>query len=133
MWSRLAGKITGISFYFGLLGPKQLELLHEIVPKATAIGLLVNPSNPAADEQIKGAQNASLALGLQLYVTKARSESDFDPAFAFLVQQQVGALLIGGGCPARFFTCCMFDWSRLWWVMMVACSLLCAELSRQAA
>ena len=94
--SRPAGNITGVSFYSGLLGPKQLELLHEIVPKATAIGLLVNPSNPAADEQIKSAQNASLALGLQIYVTKARSESDFDPAFAFLVQQQVGALLIGG-------------------------------------
>jgi putative ABC transport system substrate-binding protein len=94
--SRPAGNITGISFYSGALGAKQVELLHEIVPKVTAIGLLVNPSNPAADEQIKGAQIASLALGLRIYVAKSRSESDFDPTFAFLIQQQVGALLIGG-------------------------------------
>jgi ABC-type uncharacterized transport system substrate-binding protein len=94
--SRPAGNITGVSFYSGTLGAKQVEFLHEIVPRVTAIGMLVNPSNPAADEQINVVQVASRALGLQIYVAKSRSGSDFDPAFAFLTQQQVGALLIGG-------------------------------------
>jgi putative ABC transport system substrate-binding protein len=94
--SRPAGNITGVSFYSGTLGAKQVEFLHEIVPKVTAIGILINPNNPAADEQIKVAQVAARALGLQIYVAKSRSESDFDPAFAFLAQQQVGALVIGG-------------------------------------
>jgi putative tryptophan/tyrosine transport system substrate-binding protein len=77
--SRPAGNITGISFYSGALAAKQVELLHEIVPKVAAIGLLVNPSNPAADEQIKSAQIASLALGLRIYIAKSRSEK---PLFA---------------------------------------------------
>jgi ABC-type uncharacterized transport system substrate-binding protein len=94
--SRPVGNITGVSFYSGTLGAKQVEFLHEIVPKVTAIGMLINPNNPAANEQIKVAQVASLALGLQIYVAKSRSESDFDAAFALLTQQQVGALLIGG-------------------------------------
>jgi putative tryptophan/tyrosine transport system substrate-binding protein len=94
--SRPAGNITGVSFYSGTLGAKQVEFLHEIVPRVTAIGMLVNPGNPAADEQINVVQVASRALGLQIYVAKSRSESDFDPAFALLTQQQVGALLIGG-------------------------------------
>ena len=94
--SRPAGNITGVSFYSGTLGAKQVELLREILPKVTAIGLLINPSNPAADEQIKTAQIASQALGLQIYVAKPRSESDFEQAFAVLMQQRVGALLIGG-------------------------------------
>ena len=93
--SRPAGNITGVSFYSGTLGAKQVEFLHEIAPKVTAIGILINPNNPAADE-IKDAQVAARALGLQIYVAKSRSESDFDPAFAFLTQQQVGALVIGG-------------------------------------
>ena len=94
--SRPEGNITGVTFYSGTLGAKQVEFLHEIVPKATAIGILVNPSNPAADEHIKVAQIASAALRLQLHVAKSPSEGDFDPAFAFLIQQQVGALVIGG-------------------------------------
>ena len=61
--SRPAGNITGVSFYSGTLGAKQVEFLHEIVPKVTAIGLLINPNNPAADEQIKVAQVASAPLG----------------------------------------------------------------------
>ncbi|MFZ0101450.1 MAG: ABC transporter substrate-binding protein [Pseudolabrys sp.] len=94
--SRPAGNITGVSFYSGTLGAKQVEFLHEIVPKVTAIGILINPNNPAADEQIKVAQVAARSLGLQFYVAKSRSENDFEPAFAFLTQQQVGALVIGG-------------------------------------
>ena len=94
--SRPTGNITGVSFFSATLGAKQVEFLHEIVPKVTVIGLLINPNNPAGEEQIKVAQAASVALGLQIYVAKSHSESDFDPAFAFLTQQQVGALLIGG-------------------------------------
>ena len=96
MGSGIYRNITGVSFYSGTLGAKQVEFLREIVPRVTAIGMLVNPSNPAADEQINVVQVASRALGLQIYVAKSRSEGDFDPAFALLTQQQVGALLIGG-------------------------------------
>ena len=48
--SRPAGNITGVSFYSGTLGAKQVEFLHEIAPKVTAIGILINPNNPAADQ-----------------------------------------------------------------------------------
>ena len=95
-FNRPAGNVTGVSFYSGTLGAKQLELLNEMVPKATVIGLLVNPNNPAAEGQIKIAETAARALGRQIQIAGARSESDFDQVFTAFVQQQVSALVIGG-------------------------------------
>jgi putative ABC transport system substrate-binding protein len=96
-FNRPAENVTGVSFYSGTLGAKQIELLHEIVPNATTIGMIVNPNNPAAETQINVAEGAARALGLKIAVAKTRSEQDFDPALADIIQQHVaGALLIGG-------------------------------------
>src|SRR5262245_44293838 len=95
--NRPGGNITGISFFNSAeLESKQLELLREVVPKAGLIGVLVNPSATAAESQESEAQVAARALGLQLFVVNASSESDFDTAFATLAQQRVEALLIVG-------------------------------------
>ena len=78
----------------GVVG-KRLALLHELVPKATIIALLVNPTNPNAEILSQDTQAAAGALGLTLHVLHASSERDFDTAFATLLQLQVGTLVIG--------------------------------------
>jgi putative ABC transport system substrate-binding protein len=79
----------------GELVPKRLELLHELVPKATVIAVLVNPANPAgADRVSRDAQAAASTLGLQLHVLHARTEREFDMVVATLVQLKAGALVI---------------------------------------
>jgi putative tryptophan/tyrosine transport system substrate-binding protein len=93
--SRPGGNITGVTPLTSVLGPKRLELLREIVPRAAVIGMLVNPDYPDAEAQSRDVQEAALALGLQLHVLRASTEPDFDTAFATFVKQQVGALLIG--------------------------------------
>jgi len=78
------------------LGSKRLELLHELVPTATTIALLVNPTDPALSEPItRGLQAAARALGLELRVLQASTERDFDAAFATLIQLRAGGLVIG--------------------------------------
>ena len=77
------------------LAPKRLELLHELVPTATIIALLVNPTNPNAETLSQDTQAAARTLGLELHVLHASTERDFDTAFATLVQQRAGALVIG--------------------------------------
>ena len=77
------------------LGPKRLELLHELVPTATIIALLVNPTNPDAETVSQRLQAAARTLGLQLHVLHASTERDFDAVFATLVQLRAGALVIG--------------------------------------
>jgi putative ABC transport system substrate-binding protein len=93
--SRPGGNITGVMPITSLLGPKQLELLHEMVPKATVVGLLVNPDWPDAETQASDVQKAAHALGLHLQVLRASTEPDIETAFTTLRQQQVGALLVG--------------------------------------
>ena len=75
-----------------MLGPKRLELLHEMVSQAAVIGMLVNPDYPDAETQLREAQDA--ARGLQLYILRASTEPDIETAFATCVKQQVGALLV---------------------------------------
>jgi putative tryptophan/tyrosine transport system substrate-binding protein len=95
--NRPGGNLTGISFYNSAdLHSKQLEFLREVVPKAAVIGLLVNPTQAAAESQKRDAQVAARALGQQILVVNASSERDFDTAFASLAQQRAGALLIAG-------------------------------------
>jgi putative ABC transport system substrate-binding protein len=94
--NRPEGNITGISFYSGNLGAKQLALLHELMPKATVIGMLVNPTGPGTDVQVGAAQKAAYGLGQQIHVVNVSSERDLDTAFATLAQQRADALLIGG-------------------------------------
>jgi len=95
--NRPGGNITGVSILDVELGPKRLELLHELVPTATIIAALVNPSDPArAETTLKQLQAAAHTLGLQLHALHASTDSDFDTVFADLVWLQAGGLVIGG-------------------------------------
>src|SRR6516164_5067742 len=92
--NRPGGNATGIYLFTTALEPKKLELLHELVPKAVVIGALVNPRNPNAETVSKNLQEAARALGLQIHVVNAATEHEFGAAFATLVQQRAGALLV---------------------------------------
>jgi putative ABC transport system substrate-binding protein len=93
--NRPGGNVTGVMLFTSLLGAKRLELLHEMLPKAPVIGMLVNPNFPDTEIQLKEVQEAAHLLALQLHVVKASSEREFDAAFANLAQQRTGALLVG--------------------------------------
>ncbi len=81
--NRPGGNITGVSQLIGEVAPKRLEVLHEIVPTARVIGLLVNRADTAlAQPQLRAIQSAADTLGLELQVLNASSEHDFDAAFA---------------------------------------------------
>ena len=78
--------------------PKRLQLLHELVPTANVLALLVNPADGAlAETTTKGVQAAARTLGLQLHVLNASTETEFDGVFAKLIQLRVGGLVIGPG------------------------------------
>jgi len=93
--SRPGGNATGVTPISAELEAKRLELLHEMVPKAVAIGMLVNPNFPDAEIQSRRVQNAALALGLQLHIQNASTEADFDAVFAKLIEERIGALFVG--------------------------------------
>ena len=99
--SRPSGNLTGVSILDVEIGPKRLELLHELIPTATVMALLVNPATPAAEVIAGDVRAAARAHGLQLHVLHAASDNDFDTAFASVAQLQAGALIIGGD---PFFT-----------------------------
>jgi putative tryptophan/tyrosine transport system substrate-binding protein len=99
--SRPGGNMTGVSDLNLEVGPKKLQLLHELVPTATIIGLLLNPANPNREIASKGIQAAARTLGVELDVLRASTERDIDEVFASLVQARVGALVIN---PDPFFT-----------------------------
>ena len=93
--NRPGGNVTGVTLLSVEVGPKLLELLRGAAPLATVVGLLVNPTNPNAESQVKNTQAAALRLGLQLQVLNASAESEFDAAFVKLRELQVGGLIIG--------------------------------------
>jgi putative ABC transport system substrate-binding protein len=99
--NRPGGNLTGMVSLNAEVGPKRLELMHELVPTATSIALLVNPANPIAETLSRDGQSAARTLGLQLHVLRAGTESEFDTAFASLAQLRVGAVVIGA--DAFFF------------------------------
>jgi putative ABC transport system substrate-binding protein len=99
--NRPGGNVTGVTNQNVEIGPKRLELMHELVPAATIIALLVNPTSPSiAEPYSRVLQGAARALGLQLHVLGASIEPDFDTAFASLVQLRAGGLVI---MPDNFF------------------------------
>jgi putative tryptophan/tyrosine transport system substrate-binding protein len=99
--NRPGGNLTGVTNLNVEVAPKRLELLHEVVPSATSVALLVNPTSPSIAEPFsRVTQAAATALGLQLHVLQARSESDFDTVFARLLQVRAGGLVI---MPDVFF------------------------------
>ena len=92
---RPSGNLTGVTGLNVELAPKKLELLHELVPAATVVALLVNPTNTiAAEKQTSAVQAAARTVGVQLHVLHASTERDFDAVFARLVQRRAGALVI---------------------------------------
>jgi putative ABC transport system substrate-binding protein len=93
--NRPGGNLTGVTTLSAELEPKRLELLHDLVPKATTIGALVNQTNPIAETQSRDLQAAARALGLKLQILNASTERDFDTIFARLVELQASGLVIG--------------------------------------
>ena len=95
--ARPGGNATGVTSLNVEVGPKRLELLHEMVPSATSMVLLVNPINPSLAEPFSRAlQAAAHALGLQLQVLHASTDTELDAVFASLTQLRAGGLVIGG-------------------------------------
>jgi len=93
--NRPEGNITGITSLNNVVAPKGPELLHELVPNARSFAVLVNPTNPVnTDINLKSLEGPSRALGLQLYVLNAGGERDLEPAFAKMIELQVGGLII---------------------------------------
>ena len=97
-FNRPGGNVTGVTQTNLEIAPKLLELLHELVPTASVVALLVNPANPPVSAtNIKEVQAAARALGLELHVLNASTEGDFDGVFAKLIQLRAGGLVIGSG------------------------------------
>ena len=95
--NRPGENITGVSWFGVDLGPKQLSLLHELVPNAATIALLLDQNVPDAASQATQVQEAARTLGLQVIVLNARTDGDIDTAFATLVQARAGSLIVGAG------------------------------------
>jgi len=95
--NRPGGNITGVSWLGGLVGAKRLELLRQVVPKATTVAMLVEPNRHDTEPERKDVQAAAQAIGLQLITLDVSSDRDIEDAFATLVQRGAGALLVGIG------------------------------------
>jgi ABC-type uncharacterized transport system substrate-binding protein len=92
--SRPTANVTGIAFMFTRLGAKNLELLHELLPKAAVVGALANPNNPNSAPQVRDLQAAAQALGIQLIILGGGSEREIDTTFVTLPQRRIGALVV---------------------------------------
>jgi putative ABC transport system substrate-binding protein len=93
--SRPGGNLTGVTFLAMATIAKRLGVLRELVPTATALAYLANPSNQLAKAETRETENAAHTLGLQFHVLNASAEHDIDRAFASVVQNRVGAFVIG--------------------------------------
>ena len=93
--NRPSGNLTGVTSLNVEVGSKRLELLHELVPTAATVGILVNPTSPNADKTWRDLEAAAQTLGLHLRILHARTERDLDAALASLVQVDAGGLVIG--------------------------------------
>jgi putative ABC transport system substrate-binding protein len=93
-FNKPGGNITGIWMVLTALAEKRLQLMHDLLPKAELIGLLINPTSPVAEPQKREAQAAAQVLGVKLTVLSAVTENDFDQVFASLAQQRADALFV---------------------------------------
>jgi len=98
--ARPGGNLTGINFFLGEVVAKRLGLLHELVPKAVRIAVLVNPANIASTESIRDIPEAARTLGLQVQVLKASTGPEIDAGFSAMVRDRADALFIA---PDAFF------------------------------
>jgi putative tryptophan/tyrosine transport system substrate-binding protein len=99
--SRPTANLTGVNLIAGPLSSKQFEILHELVPNAKIVALLINPQNANAERDIASVQEAASVLGLRALVLRASTKADFETVFATLVQEKAGALLVNADV---FFT-----------------------------
>jgi putative tryptophan/tyrosine transport system substrate-binding protein len=95
--ARPGGNVTGATQLNLEVSPKRLELLHELLPTATTVALLVNPTNPIAEAHTRDLQGTARSLGLQLHIVYASSDRDFDTAIASVTELLAGGLVIGAG------------------------------------
>ena len=95
--NRPGGNVTGVTFLAGQLGTKRLELLRQIVPKATTVGVLVIPNFTESEDERRDLQTAAQIIGQQLIVFDVSNERDIDQAFASFAQRGVGAVVVGSG------------------------------------
>jgi putative ABC transport system substrate-binding protein len=93
--ARPGGNLTGVTVFADELVPKRFELISELAPQARVIALLVNPNSMSSERIIGDGQEAARAKGVQLHILKAGAESEFETAFASLVQLHAGALVVG--------------------------------------
>ena len=93
--NRPGGNVTGVVYLNSAVVPKRLELLHEVVPQARIVAVLINPKNPNAEISTRDARDAARTLGLQIQVLNASTASEIDTAFEQLVESKAGGLLIG--------------------------------------
>jgi putative tryptophan/tyrosine transport system substrate-binding protein len=92
--NRPTGNVTGIAPMFTLLGTKNLELLHELVPQGRLVGVLANLVNPNADHQVKDLRAAAHVLGAELVVVDASNDREIDNGFATLARRKIEALIV---------------------------------------
>jgi putative ABC transport system substrate-binding protein len=92
--NRPGGNLTGMTSLSVEVTPKRLEFLHEAIPTAAVFAVLVNPTSPTVDSQLKSLQAAAQTLRLQFHVLRASTERDFDTVFATLLQLRVGGLVV---------------------------------------
>jgi ABC-type uncharacterized transport system substrate-binding protein len=93
--NRPGGNVTGVSLFTSTLAAKRLELLHELVPTAKVIAMLVNPANPNSEPDTRAVQTAAPAIGVQIVVLKASNGAEIGKAFDALSQYKVDAILVG--------------------------------------
>jgi putative ABC transport system substrate-binding protein len=94
--NRPGGNITGVSFLQTTTAAIRVQMLHEAVPDATVMGLLLNAANPNAEPETKETQEAARKLGIELHVLSAGNAQEIDAAFAKIVQRHIQALLVIG-------------------------------------
>jgi putative tryptophan/tyrosine transport system substrate-binding protein len=92
--NRPGGNVTGVALLTVELAAKRLELLHESLPTATVVAMLVNPTTPLTEPETRGVRDAARSLGLQLHILNASTESEIDTAFGTLVGLRAGALIV---------------------------------------
>jgi putative tryptophan/tyrosine transport system substrate-binding protein len=99
--ARPGGNATGLNFFVAEVNSKRLELLHELVPKAVRVSLLVNPANATtAESALRDVQDAARTIGLQIHVPNATTIGEIDAAFAILARERPDALFVA---PDLFF------------------------------
>ena len=91
--SRPGGNITGVSSLSVEVSPKRLELMHELLPAAAKLAVVVNPTSPTVNSQLENLRSAAEILGVSLQVLNASSEQEFESAFAVTVQESAGGLV----------------------------------------